>query len=106
MEVHRLLGPGFLEEIYQKAFEKELRLRGIPFASQQHIEVFYKGDVIADYYLDLVIDGKIDIELKAVSKLAPVHQAQVLSYLKASRLRLGLLINFGETSLQYKRIVL
>ncbi len=106
MEVHSTLGTGFLEEIYQKALERELSLRGIPFVAQQHIQVEYKGAMIADYYLDLVVDEKIDVELKAVSSLAPVHEAQILSYLKAGGLRLGLLFNFGEQSLVHKRIVL
>jgi GxxExxY protein len=106
MEVHRVLGPGFLEEVYQAALERELALRAVPFEQQYHVQVRYKDTAIADYYLDLVVDGKIAVELKAVSQLAPVHDSQVLSYLKASGLRLGLLINFGEQSLRYKRIVL
>jgi len=106
MEVHRVLGPGFLEEVYQAALERELALRAVPFERQYHVQVCYKDAAIADYYLDLVVDGKIAVELKAVSQLAPVHDSQVLSYLKASGLRLGLLINFGEQSLRYKRIVL
>jgi GxxExxY protein len=106
MEVHNMLGPGFLEAVYQAALERELSLRGIPYEAQKHIQVPYKGMRIADYHLDLVVDSKIDVELKAVSQLAPVHDSQVLSYLKASGLRLGLLFNFGETSLRFKRIVL
>ncbi len=106
MEVHRNLGPGFPEAVYQAALEIELRHREIPFIAQQHIQVNYKGTMIADYYLDLVVDNKIDVELKAVAQLAPVHQSQVISYLKASGLKLGLLINFGETSLKHKRIIL
>lgn len=106
MEVHKILGPGFPESVYQAALERELTLRGIAFASQQHIQVVYKDAVIADYYLDIVVDSKIDVELKAVDTLVKVHQSQVLSYLKASGLRLGILINFGEDSLRFKRIVL
>jgi GxxExxY protein len=106
MEVHKILGPGFLEEIYQKGFEAELRLQGIEFESQKLIKVSYKGSALADYFLDLVVDGKIVVELKAVGQIAPVHKAQVLSYLKASGLRLGLLFNFGEASLKFERIVL
>lgn len=106
MEVHRVMGPGFLEEVYQKALERELAIRHIPFVAQQHIEVAYKGIVIADYYLDVVVDGKIVLELKAVSQLLPVHQSQLMSYLKASGHKLGMLINFGEESLRHKRIVL
>ncbi len=106
MEVHRVLGPGFLEQVYQAALEHELNLRAIPFVSQQPIRVPYKGALIADYYLDLVVDGKIGVELKAIGQLSAVHEAQVLSYLKASGLQLGLLFNFGEESLRFKRIVL
>lgn len=106
MEVHRQLGPGFLEEIYQKAMERELQMCGIAFTAQYPIKVEYKGAAIADYYLDLVVDNKIDVELKAVSTLANVHEAQIISYLKASGLKLGLLINFGEESLRFKRFAL
>jgi GxxExxY protein len=106
MEVHSELGPGFPEEVYQKSLEHELRLRGIPFEQQKRVIVRYKDIVVAEYFLDLVVDGKIDIELKAVDRLHPVHQSQVLTYLKASGLELGLLINFGEQSLIHKRIAL
>jgi GxxExxY protein len=106
MEVHSVLGPGFPEAVYQKALEREMTLRSISYTSQQHIEVSYKGAMIADYYLDLVVDGKIDVELKAVGELSPIHYDQVISYLKASGLMLGLLVNFGEASLRFKRIVL
>lgn len=105
MEVHRVLGPGFPEQVYQAALERELSLQRIPYVAQQHIQVCYKDVIVANYYLDLVVDNKIDVELKAVSQLAPVHQSQVLSYLRASKLRLGLLLNFGESRLVFKRIV-
>jgi len=106
MEVHRELGPGFPEAVYQASLERELDLRKIPFTSQAHVPVKYKGAVVAEYYLDLVVDEKIDVELKALGELAPVHEAQVLAYLKASGLRLGLLFNFGQPSLQTRRIIL
>lgn len=106
MEVHRELGPGFTEQVYQAAMERELALRDIPFVAQKHIQIMYKGALIADYYLDLVVAEKVDVELKALKELATVHHAQVLSYLKASGLQVGLLINFGETSLQHKRFAL
>ena len=105
MQVHNILGPGFPEQIYQAALERELALQNIPFEPQKHIKVEYKGAAIADYYLDLVVDDWIDVELKAVNQLVPVHQSQVISYLKASGLRLGLLFNFGEQSLVYKRVI-
>lgn len=106
MEVHKVLGPGFPEAVYQAALERELALQRIPYVAQKHITVCYKDVIVADYYLDLVVDDKIDIELKAVDALMPVHQSQVLSYLKASGLKLGLLLNFGEPRLRFKRIVL
>jgi len=101
-----MLGPGYHEAVYQAGLEHELTLRNLPFVPQQHIQVAYKGKILADFYLDIVVDSKIDVELKAVDGLAKVHQSQVLSYLKASGLRLGLLINFGEESLQFRRIIL
>lgn len=104
MEVHKILGPGFGEDIYQKSFERELMLRELAFVPQQHISVTYKDFIVADYHLDLVVDQKIVVELKAATALASVHEAQVLSYLKASGLQLGLLVNFGEESLKSKRI--
>ena len=106
IEVHNLLGPGFLEEIYQKALERELTIRKVSFESQKHIVVEYKGVTIADYYLDLVVDGRIVVELKAVSQLSSVHEAQVISYLKASKFKIGLLFNFGDRSLKHKRLAL
>ena len=106
MEVHNTLGPGFLEEVYQKALETELRLRQISFDPQHRVIVRYKGYVLVDYYLDLVVDGKVILELKAVDQLASVHEAQLLSYLKASGLEVGLLFNFGAESLQHRRLVL
>jgi GxxExxY protein len=106
IEVHRVLGPGFLEEAYQKALEQELRLRKIGCVPQQHIQVRYKDVIVSDYYLDMVVAEKIVVELKAVTQLASIHEAQLISYLRASGLRVGLLFNFGEESLRHKRIVL
>jgi GxxExxY protein len=105
MEVHRVLGPGFPENVYQAALEREMVIQNIPFVAQQHVKIFYKELIVADYYLDLVVDEKIVVELKAADQLVKVHESQVLTYLKASALRLGLLINFGESSLRSKRIV-
>ena len=106
MEVHKVLGPGFNEEVYHRSLERELTLRDIPFVSERRIVVAYKDAPVAEYFLDLVVDQSIILELKAVSQLASVHEAQLLSYLKASRLQLGILINFGEASLKSKRIAL
>jgi len=104
MEVHRILGPGFLEAVYQAALEHELTLRGIPFEAQKRLAVVYKDQIIGEYIADLVIDGKIILELKAVSKLTPAHEAQAHHYLAATGLRLAILLNFGAPSLEQKRI--
>ena len=105
MEVHRILGPGFLESVYQAALEKELTLRGIPFQHQVELPVSYKGDVIGVYKADLVIDNKIIVEIKGISRLNVSHQAQALHYLAATGLQLAILINFGAGSLEYRRVV-
>jgi GxxExxY protein len=105
MEVHRILGPGFLEAVYEEALAHELDLRDIPFQKQQRLPVHYKGRAVGDYVADLVVDDRIILELKAVSKLTPVHEAQAHNYLAATGLRLAILLNFGAASLQQKRIV-
>jgi len=105
MEVHTVLGSGFLEAIYQAAFEKELSIRGIPFARKVNLPVSYKGDLIGEYEADLVVDEKIVVELKAISKLNSAHEAQAIHYLTATGLQLALLINFGASSLEYRRVV-
>jgi GxxExxY protein len=95
MEVHRHLGPGLLESAYQRALEQELTLRRIPFVAQQTCSVAYKGVELQDAYrVDLLIGGLVIAELKAVDALAEVHEAQLLTYLKFTGCRIGLLINF------------
>jgi GxxExxY protein len=93
IEVHRLLGPGFLESIYENAMEIELRLRDIPFERQYYIPVSYKGQVVGDHRLDYLIVGTVVVELKGIDALALIHKAQVVSYLRATGLHVGLLIN-------------
>jgi GxxExxY protein len=107
LEVHRLLGPGFLESVYEDALCVELALRGIEFAGQVPVGVEYKGKRVGEARLDLLVGGSLVVELKAVEHIAPIHVAQVLSYLKATRLPLGLLISFNATLLQHgiKRVV-
>jgi len=95
IEVHRLLGPGFLEEVYEQALAVELVERGVPFLRQVIIAVNYKGQKVGEGRLDLLAGGILIVELKAVDKLAPIHTAQVMSYLKTTGLQLGLLINFN-----------
>ena len=100
IEVHRLLGPGYLEKVYQKALEVELKLRGIPFVPQSPVKLLYKDHDVGEGFLDFLVAGVLVIELKAVDALAPVHKAQVISYLKATGLHLGLLINFNTVLLK------
>lgn len=99
IEVHRVLGPGFVESVYEEALCQELGLRSIPFEHQVEVPLQYKQKSIGTHRLDLVIDRRLVVELKAVEETARVHKAQVLSYLKASGLRLGLLINFNVPQL-------
>jgi len=105
-EVHNTLGFGFLEKVYERALLKELRLRGIQVEAQKEIKVFYKKDEIGTYFADLVVNNEILLELKAVEGLDNIHKAQVLNYLKATGLKLGLLINFGRERVQYERLLL
>ena len=95
IEVHRHLGPGLLESIYEEALSIEFDLRNIPCQRQVDVDVTYKGHTIKGQRIDLLVDGQVVVELKAVARLPDVAQAQVLSYLKATRLKRALLINFG-----------
>ena len=106
MEVHKVLGGGFLEAVYQKALSFELRLRNIPFEEQVHLQVFYKEQLVGEYIADFVIDGKVIIEIKAVSTLVDAHTAQTIHYLAATKQKVALLINFGSKSLEHRRLVL
>lgn len=106
MEVHNVLGCGFKETVYQEAFEKELKLRGIQFFRECSLPVYYKGELLrTNFRPDFICFDKIIVELKAVNEIIDEHYSQVLSYLRASEMQLGLLINFGEISLNYKRII-
>lgn len=108
IEVHRTLGPGYLESVYEEALAIELALRGIPFTRQVVIAVDYKGHSVGESRLDLLVGGQLVTELKAVEALAPIHSAQVISYLKTTGHLLGLLINFNVCCLKdgVKRVVL
>lgn len=105
-EVHNVLGFGFLETVYQKALEKELRSRGLKAEAQKEIRVKYKDEDIGSYYADLIVNDEIILELKAVENLTKAHESQLLNYLKGTGLRLGFLINFGKDKAIYKRMVL
>ncbi|HID21639.1 MAG TPA: GxxExxY protein, partial [Planctomycetaceae bacterium] len=95
IEVHRVLGPGRLEAIYEEALGIELELRGIPFERQVEVDVYYKGKTIKGQRLDVLVAGEVVVEIKSLAKLPDVAMAQVLSYLKATGLKRALLLNFG-----------
>jgi len=106
MEVHSNLGPGFLESVYEAAMAIEFDLRNVTYERQKAIPVMYKGEKAKDFFCDFLVDGKVLVELKALKTTTGVEEAQVLNYLKATGLAVGLLINFGEQSLKYKRLVM
>jgi GxxExxY protein len=109
IEVHRVLGPGLLESVYQKCLQKELSLRGLSFVSQARLPLIYKGETLEDeFVMDLYFPGRLVVELKAIEKIAPVHEAQLLTYLRLSQTHVGLLINFNVPVLKdgLKRMVL
>jgi GxxExxY protein len=108
IEVHRTLGPGYLESVYEEALCIELRLRGIPFGKQVDVSIEYKGQLVGSGTMDIVVGNAVVVELKAVEAFAPIHTAQILSYLKATKHKVGLLINFNAEVLRQgiKRVVL
>ena len=108
IEVHRALGPGYLESVYEEALAVELEMRGIPFRRQVVFGLEYRGRCVGEGRLDLLVDEALVVELKAVDQFAPIHAAIMLSYLKANRKRVGLLINFNVPVLRdgLKRISL
>ncbi len=99
IDVHRILGPGLLESIYEEAICHELELRGVPFERQKEVNVIYKGKIIKGQRLDLIVNSEVVVEIKSVRKPEDVFTAQVLSYLKSTGLKRALLINFGEMKL-------
>ena len=106
-EVHNFLGHGFLESVYQEALSIEFMKSRIPFEAQKKLDVWFKDVKLEkSFYADFLCYGKIIIELKAMDGLVPEHIAQVLNYLKATKLNLGLLINFGASKVQIKRVIL
>ena len=104
-EVHNILGPGFLESIYEEAMAIELENRGHKVEKQARISVIYKDQKIGEHVLDLIVDGRIILELKAVADIAPIHKQQALSYLKATGYQLAIIINFNSPGLQTERVV-
>ena len=105
MEVHSTIGCGFLESVYEEALAAEFSLREVPFERQKNLEVFYKGKKIKHFVCDFLVAELILVELKAIKQLTEVDIAQLLNYLKATNMKLGLLLNFGASSLQYKRVI-
>jgi len=105
MEVHRVLGAGFVESVYEESLAIEFGLRKIPYERQKPIDVIYKGRVAKHFICDFIVYGKIIVELKAIKEISDIEQAQVLNYLKSSELNLGLLLNFGSSSLEVKRLI-
>ena len=107
ISVHKELGCGFLEAVYQEALAIEFRNYGIPFNQEISLDIYFRNIKLnKKYKVDFICYNKIILELKAISKIATEHEAQLLNYLKATGLKLGILINFGQISLTYKRLVL
>jgi GxxExxY protein len=104
MEVHRYFGNGFQEVIYQRALAIEMRTQGIAYSREHEMSIFYKGEDIGTRRVDFFVEEKVMVELKAVIQLEDVHLAQAINYLEAYKMDIGLLINFGNTSLQFKRV--
>ena len=105
-EVNKVLGAGFLEKVYENALCVELNSRGLKAESQVPILVKYKGEIVGDYFVDILVEDAIILELKAVEDLQKIHEAQLLNYLKATGYKVGLLINFTHPKAQIKRFVL
>jgi len=105
-EVNKVLGPGFLEKVYEKALLTELKKRGLKAKNQVPISVLYKEEIVGEYFVDLLVEDKVIVELKTVERLNKVHEAQLLNYLKATRIKIGLIINFYNPKAEIKRMVL
>jgi GxxExxY protein len=106
MEVHKELGCGFLEPVYQEALETELENQGLPYKSQSVIDIYYKQKLLEKKYQpDFICFNEVIIEIKALEQLSGIEESQIINYLKASKFKVGLLINFGSKSLEYKRFV-
>lgn len=105
MEVHRELGYGFLEKVYENSLMVLLKKEGIKARQQHPISVYFENEIVGEYFADIVVEDKVLVELKTIERTANVHDAQLLNYLKATKIRLGLLINFAPRKLEYERII-
>jgi GxxExxY protein len=105
-EVHNTLGCGFLEKVYENALISEFKRREIKSIAQKEMKVHYKGETVGLYFADIVVENKVVLEIKTVEKITKIHEAQLLNYLKASNFKVGLILNFASTKLEYKRLVL
>ena len=104
--VHNTLGNGFLEKVYENAIMIELNNKKIKCVQQCHVEVFYKEKLVGDYVADILVENKIILEIKTVKELTDIHEAQLMNYLKATKLKLGILLNFANTKVEYQRIAM
>jgi GxxExxY protein len=104
-EVNKVLGHGFLEKVYENALLIEMKQRGLDVQSQTPITVRYKGEVVGEYIADLLVEGKVIVELKAVDEIDKIHEAQLMHYLKATNIPIGLLVNFKHPKAEIKRIL-
>jgi GxxExxY protein len=105
-EVNRVLGPGFLEKVYENSMMVELKKRNLKAQAQVPVKVEYKGEIVGEYFADIVVEDRIILELKAIESLQKIHEAQLLNYLKATDYKIGLLINFTYPKAEIKRFVM
>jgi len=105
IDIHKKLGPGFQEKIYEEALLKEFQKSGIGYEKQKVVRVDYNGVNLGNQRIDLLVDGEIILEIKACTKIIPIHRDQLISYLKTANKKLGLILNFGRSRLEIKRVV-
>ncbi len=105
MEVHNELGYGFLEKVYENAMIFQFKNSGIQVSSQVPVNVFFKNEIVGLFYPDIIVENQVIIELKAVSEIIDIHKGQLFNYLKATKLKVGLILNFGSPKLEYERII-
>jgi GxxExxY protein len=103
--VHNALGAGFLERVYSNALALELETHGLKYGKNEQLQVKYRGSIVGDYIADMIVENRVILELKACASLDPSHSAQLMNYLRATKIRVGLLLNFGRPKLEYRRFV-